>query len=152
MLVKTSFKHHFLTPHFKKNVKKTETKTTKQFHPLVSFNNTPHTQELESKFPSVHCKLRHCKGNDKASPKWPEYWFIFICFYLWRLEILSSDIKSLRLVKVAAHIWEPAAIQKVQYVCYRAGTWNPCPLWSVMCVLHDRKTSGWSKLNMNCIL
>lgn len=43
---------------------------------------------------------------------------ILTYFYLWRLEVLSCDIKSLRLVKVQ-HTWEPGAMQKV---CYKAGT------------------------------
>lgn len=81
-------------------MKKTETKTARQFHPLVSFNNTPYSQELKSKFPSICCKLTYRKGNEKASLKWPEYWFNFISG---GLKVLSCDSKSLSWYKCSTH-------------------------------------------------
>lgn len=54
----------------------------------------------------------------------PQDFFINI---LWRLKDLSCDFKSLRVVKLQ-HTWELAAIQKMQYVCYKAGIQNFCSL------------------------
>lgn len=65
-------------------------------------------------------------------------------FYPWRLKILNCDIKSLRLVKVQ-HTWEPAAIQKVQYVCVTKQAPETCVLCSQWCVFYMREPKNRKK-------
>lgn len=48
-------------------------------------------------------------------------------FFKSRLKNLSCDYKSLSLVK-QRDTWQLALVQKMQYVCYKAGIQNLCPL------------------------